>query len=183
MTTTFGQIVIGPPGSGKTTYCEAMSRFLKAIGREVVIVNIDPANENMPYKADIDVSELITKFAWRFGTWSVILGVFAWRRRWSFISSFWPFSRSTSLTSPFGFFRSWPVPVISVLWPGSLSPVSIPWPRPLLMMPFFWPRSFSASIFPWSTRRRWRTPSLLLWMFRFRIRIWIASHFVHLFKN
>ena len=60
MTTTFGQIVIGPPGSGKTTYCEAMSRFLKAIGREVVIVNIDPANENMPYKADIDVSELIT---------------------------------------------------------------------------------------------------------------------------
>ena len=60
MTTTFGQLVIGPPGSGKTTYCEAMSRFLKAIGREVAIVNIDPANENMPYKADIDVSELIT---------------------------------------------------------------------------------------------------------------------------
>ena len=58
--TTFGQIVIGPPGSGKTTYCEAMSRFLKAIGREVAIVNIDPANENMPYQAEIDVSELIT---------------------------------------------------------------------------------------------------------------------------
>ena len=53
MTTTFGQIVIGPPGSGKTTYCEAMSRFLKAIGREVVIVNIDPANENMPYKIQL----------------------------------------------------------------------------------------------------------------------------------
>ena len=25
----FGQLVIGAPGAGKTTYCEAMSRFLK----------------------------------------------------------------------------------------------------------------------------------------------------------
>ena len=36
-----------------------MSQFLKAIGREVIIVNIDPANEQIPYKADIDISELI----------------------------------------------------------------------------------------------------------------------------
>ena len=56
----FGQVVIGSPGAGKTTYCEAMARFLKAIGRDVAIVNIDPANEQVPYKADIDISELIT---------------------------------------------------------------------------------------------------------------------------
>ena len=49
----FGQVVIGSPGAGKTTYCEAMARFLKALGRDVAIVNIDPANENMPYEADI----------------------------------------------------------------------------------------------------------------------------------
>ena len=36
----FGQVVIGSPGAGKTTYCEAMARFLKAIGRDVAIVNI-----------------------------------------------------------------------------------------------------------------------------------------------
>ena len=36
-----------------------MSVFLKAIGRDVAIINIDPANENIPYKADIDVAELI----------------------------------------------------------------------------------------------------------------------------
>jgi len=29
----FGQLVIGPPGSGKTTYCYGMSQFLKAIKR------------------------------------------------------------------------------------------------------------------------------------------------------
>ena len=29
----FGQLVIGAPGAGKTTYCEAMSRFLK--GQEI----------------------------------------------------------------------------------------------------------------------------------------------------
>ena len=57
--TIFGQIVIGPPGSGKTTYCEGMSQFLKSLGRNVAIVNLDPANENVPYKADVDVAELI----------------------------------------------------------------------------------------------------------------------------
>ncbi|XVF39797.1 hypothetical protein PTKIN_Ptkin01aG0061300 [Pterospermum kingtungense] len=29
----FGQVVIGPPGSGKTTYCNGMSQFLALIGR------------------------------------------------------------------------------------------------------------------------------------------------------
>ena len=29
----FGQVVVGPPGSGKTTYCNGMSQFLSLIGR------------------------------------------------------------------------------------------------------------------------------------------------------
>ncbi len=49
MSSFFGLVVIGPPGSGKTTFCEGMSQFLKSLGREVAIVNLDPANENMPY--------------------------------------------------------------------------------------------------------------------------------------
>uniref|UniRef100_A0A803TAL4 GPN-loop GTPase 2 n=1 Tax=Anolis carolinensis TaxID=28377 RepID=A0A803TAL4_ANOCA len=45
----FGQAVIGPPGSGKTTYCLGMQEFLSAIGRKVVVVNLDPANDGIPY--------------------------------------------------------------------------------------------------------------------------------------
>jgi len=37
---TFAQLVIGPPGSGKTTYCKKMSEFLQSIGRKVAVINI-----------------------------------------------------------------------------------------------------------------------------------------------
>ncbi|XP_061807651.1 GPN-loop GTPase 2 isoform X1 [Nerophis lumbriciformis] len=56
----FGQVVIGPPGSGKTTYCRAMQEFLTRLGRNVVVVNMDPANEGLPYKCAVDISELVT---------------------------------------------------------------------------------------------------------------------------
>ncbi|TPX57285.1 hypothetical protein SpCBS45565_g08239 [Spizellomyces sp. 'palustris'] len=56
----FGQIVVGPPGSGKTTFCHGMSQFYAATNRDVAIVNLDPANEGMPYTPDINISELIT---------------------------------------------------------------------------------------------------------------------------
>ncbi|XP_015599659.1 GPN-loop GTPase 2 isoform X1 [Cephus cinctus] len=59
MSSIFGQLVIGPPGSGKTTYCNAMGKFLEKMGRKVAIVNIDPANENMEYTSTVDISELI----------------------------------------------------------------------------------------------------------------------------
>ncbi|XP_015187630.1 PREDICTED: GPN-loop GTPase 2 [Polistes dominula] len=59
MSVIFGQFVIGPPGSGKTTYCNAMCKFLEQMGRKVAVINIDPANENMEYVPSVDISELI----------------------------------------------------------------------------------------------------------------------------
>lgn len=55
----FGQFIIGPPGSGKTTYCYAVKQFLEGIGRKVAIFNLDPANDNMPFAPDWDLSEII----------------------------------------------------------------------------------------------------------------------------
>ena len=59
-TYSFGQLVIGPPGSGKSTYCKAMKEYMTALGRKVVIVNLDPANDSLPYDCSVDVSELIS---------------------------------------------------------------------------------------------------------------------------
>ncbi len=56
----FGQIVIGPPGSGKSTYCYGMQQFLTGLKRPVAVINLDPANDQLPYTCDIDISELIS---------------------------------------------------------------------------------------------------------------------------
>ncbi|RHZ22872.1 hypothetical protein DYB37_004661 [Aphanomyces astaci] len=36
-----------------------MQQFLEASGRKVAVVNMDPANEQLPYVANIDISELV----------------------------------------------------------------------------------------------------------------------------
>ena len=55
----FGQVVIGPPGSGKTTYCVGMQQYLEALGRKVAVVNLDPANENYTYPVAADIRDLV----------------------------------------------------------------------------------------------------------------------------
>ena len=56
----FAQVVIGPPGAGKTTYCSGMKEFLTTLGRKVAVVNLDPANDILPYEPAVDISDLIT---------------------------------------------------------------------------------------------------------------------------
>lgn len=55
----YGQLVIGPPGSGKTTYCHRINEFYKELDRKVTVVNLDPANEQMEYNASIDIVRIL----------------------------------------------------------------------------------------------------------------------------
>ena len=82
MSVVFGQIIVGPAGSGnphfrekqnhasifslgKTTYCAAIQDYFNkclagASSRHVYIVNLDAANVGMPYECAIDLADLIT---------------------------------------------------------------------------------------------------------------------------
>ncbi|KAI9553557.1 hypothetical protein GHT06_021475 [Daphnia sinensis] len=55
----YAQIVIGPAGSGKSTYCAEMQRHGQATRRNIHIVNLDPAAEAFDYKPEIDIRDLI----------------------------------------------------------------------------------------------------------------------------
>lgn len=56
----FAQLVIGPPGSGKSTYCDGMQQFMRAIERKCSVVNLDPANDHCAYEPAVDVRDLVT---------------------------------------------------------------------------------------------------------------------------
>ncbi|KAE9371278.1 ATP-binding domain 1 family member B [Stipitochalara longipes BDJ] len=55
----FAQLVLGSPGSGKSTYCNGMQQFMSAIGRKCSVVNLDPANDHTSYPCAIDVRDLV----------------------------------------------------------------------------------------------------------------------------
>ncbi|EPT05799.1 hypothetical protein FOMPIDRAFT_1111132 [Fomitopsis schrenkii] len=56
----FGEVVCGSPGSGKSTYCYGKYQLFTALHRPISVVNLDPANDNIPYPCAIDISQLIT---------------------------------------------------------------------------------------------------------------------------
>ncbi|EIN09091.1 cytoplasmic protein [Punctularia strigosozonata HHB-11173 SS5] len=56
----FGEVVCGAPGSGKSTYCHGKHQLFTALERPIAVVNLDPANERIPYPCALDVADLIT---------------------------------------------------------------------------------------------------------------------------
>ncbi|KAF8014741.1 hypothetical protein BT93_H0517 [Corymbia citriodora subsp. variegata] len=56
----YAQLVIGPAGSGKSTYCSSLYQHCQTIGRTIHIVNLDPAAENFDYPVAMDIRELIS---------------------------------------------------------------------------------------------------------------------------
>ncbi|XP_037609176.1 GPN-loop GTPase 3 [Sebastes umbrosus] len=55
----FAQLVMGPAGSGKSTYCSTMLQHLGTLNRSAHVVNLDPAAEHFDYPVMADIRELI----------------------------------------------------------------------------------------------------------------------------
>eukprot|EP00759_Apiculatamorpha_spiralis_P028717 PhF_6_TR31198/c0_g1_i1/m.45755/K06883/K06883; uncharacterized protein len=54
-------VVIGPAGSGKTTFCDVMRKHAEIAHQRIVhVVNMDPAVSVLPYPVSFDIRDLIT---------------------------------------------------------------------------------------------------------------------------
>jgi GTPase SAR1 family protein len=56
----YAQLVVGPAGSGKSTYCYNIHQHCQSIGRTVHVINLDPAADEFRYPVVADVRELIS---------------------------------------------------------------------------------------------------------------------------
>ncbi|KAI6230779.1 GPN-loop GTPase 3 [Aphelenchoides fujianensis] len=56
----YAQLVVGPAGSGKSTYCHVIQEHCRSVQRNVFVVNLDPAAEAFKYSCDVDVRDLIS---------------------------------------------------------------------------------------------------------------------------
>jgi len=55
----YAQLVVGPAGSGKSTYCSAIAQYGTDMKRNIDVVNLDPAAEHFDYTPLVDIKELI----------------------------------------------------------------------------------------------------------------------------
>ena len=56
----YAQLVIGPAGSGKSTYCTTINSHCSALGQTRHVINLDPAADQFNYPVTADVRDLIT---------------------------------------------------------------------------------------------------------------------------
>ena len=55
----YAQLVMGPAGSGKSTYCNTIRTHCETLQRTVHMVNLDPAAEEFNYPVSVDIRELV----------------------------------------------------------------------------------------------------------------------------
>jgi GTPase SAR1 family protein len=56
----YAQLVMGPAGAGKSTYCATVQEYFEASGRAIAhIINFDPAADTLRYEPAFDIRECI----------------------------------------------------------------------------------------------------------------------------
>lgn len=55
----YAQLVMGPAGSGKSTYCSVIMKHCQNSNRNIHVINLDPAAEHFDYEPMADVKNLI----------------------------------------------------------------------------------------------------------------------------
>jgi len=55
----FAQLVCGPAGCGKSSYCAAIVRHGECVRKRINVVNLDPAAEHFDYDPSVDIRTLI----------------------------------------------------------------------------------------------------------------------------
>jgi adenylate kinase family enzyme len=55
----YAQLVMGPAGSGKSTYCDYIVKHCEILHRSVRVINLDPAAEHFLYPVSADIRDLI----------------------------------------------------------------------------------------------------------------------------
>jgi GTPase SAR1 family protein len=52
-------LVMGPAGSGKSTFCKTIQQHCQSIKRSIHLVNLDPAAEEFEFKPSIDIRDFV----------------------------------------------------------------------------------------------------------------------------
>jgi GTPase SAR1 family protein len=55
----FAILVIGSPGSGKSTFCHGLKQLYAQLRRPCVFINLDPANDSISFTIDYDVRSMV----------------------------------------------------------------------------------------------------------------------------
>eukprot|EP00048_Salpingoeca_helianthica_P000201 m.39930 g.39930 ORF g.39930 m.39930 type:complete len:280 (+) comp10230_c0_seq3:17-856(+) len=56
----YAQLVLGPAGSGKSTYCQTINQHCELLHRSVNVINLDPAAEDFKYPVAWDIRDLVS---------------------------------------------------------------------------------------------------------------------------
>eukprot|EP01117_Protostelium_nocturnum_P011064 TRINITY_DN4013_c0_g1_i1.p1 TRINITY_DN4013_c0_g1~~TRINITY_DN4013_c0_g1_i1.p1 ORF type:complete len:110 (+),score=38.93 TRINITY_DN4013_c0_g1_i1:255-584(+) len=56
----YAQLIMGPAGAGKSTFCNTISNHCVNIKRSVHCINLDPAADEFKYPVSIDIRDLIS---------------------------------------------------------------------------------------------------------------------------